>query len=87
MTCIFTRGVSRAKEQSIRFGDDPDYDPDLRSRFTIRSGLHIFTWKFYQRCASGQGPILYFVDGPECEHIVRNPERYCLIVLLLQDTG
>ena len=26
---IFTRGVSRRKDQSIKFGDDPDYNPDL----------------------------------------------------------
>ena len=26
---IFTRGVSRPKDQSIKFGDDPDYDPDI----------------------------------------------------------
>ena len=26
---IFTRGVSRPKEQSIKFRDDPDYDPDI----------------------------------------------------------
>ena len=26
---IFTRGVSGPKYQSIIFGDDPDYDPDI----------------------------------------------------------
>ena len=25
----FTRGVSGRKDQSIKFGDDPDYDPDM----------------------------------------------------------
>ena len=31
-----TKGVSPDKEQSINFGDDTDYDPDLGSRITIR---------------------------------------------------
>ena len=26
---MFTRGVSRPKDRSIKFGDDPDYDPDI----------------------------------------------------------
>ena len=26
---IFTRGVSPPKDQSIKFGDNPDYNPDL----------------------------------------------------------
>ena len=26
---FFKRGVSRPKDQSIKFGDDPDYDPNL----------------------------------------------------------
>ena len=29
---IFTRGVSRPKDQSNKFGDDPDYDPDIEHK-------------------------------------------------------
>ena len=54
LNATFTRGVSQAKDQSLKFGDNPDYIPDPGS------GLGCGSHWFYQRCVSVQGTILQF---------------------------
>ena len=57
---IFNRGVSRPKDQSIKFGDDPDYDPDLGHSPSKKQKKNIHNKNIYYITANYSTTAIFF---------------------------